>query len=118
MSIIVGCDPSDIATHCSEKVIEMDNFIHLTGDSWNFWSPFPPTVTSWLIDVSGPAFAGGNHPRRQLSIERCRTGRGPHKREGGRSMPTNLGLWSTTCAGNRFRTSLSPYPTRDAGSRG
>ncbi|MDH6290868.1 hypothetical protein [Rhodococcus opacus] len=29
----------------------MGAYIHLVGDSWNFWSPFPPAVTSWLIDV-------------------------------------------------------------------
>ncbi|UZG60375.1 hypothetical protein ONE62_42735 (plasmid) [Rhodococcus opacus] len=62
MPIIVGCDPNDIASHCSEKVIEMDNFIHLTGDSWNFWSPFPPTVTSWLIDVMGQLSRAGIIP--------------------------------------------------------
>ncbi|MFD6062244.1 hypothetical protein [Rhodococcus wratislaviensis] len=40
----------------------MDNFIHLTGDSWNFWSPFPPTVTSWLIDVMGQLSRAGITP--------------------------------------------------------
>lgn len=40
----------------------MDNFIHLTGDSWNFWSPFPPTVTSWLIDVMGQLSRAGSSP--------------------------------------------------------
>ncbi|WP_268748134.1 hypothetical protein [Rhodococcus opacus] len=40
----------------------MDNFIHLTGDSWNFWSPFPPTVTSWLIDAMGHLSRAGIIP--------------------------------------------------------
>ncbi|MDF3312270.1 hypothetical protein P3H15_45785 [Rhodococcus sp. T2V] len=29
----------------------MGSFIHLAGDSWSMWSPFPPAVTFWLIDV-------------------------------------------------------------------
>ncbi|MFC0451282.1 hypothetical protein [Rhodococcus jostii] len=37
----------------------MDSFIHLAGDSWNFWSPFLPAVTSWLIDVMGQLSRAG-----------------------------------------------------------
>lgn len=51
----------------------MDSFIHLAGDSWNFWSPFPPAVNFLADRYNGPAFTGGNHPRRQLRIERCGT---------------------------------------------
>nr|EJI95324.1 hypothetical protein JVH1_7514 [Rhodococcus sp. JVH1] len=35
----------------NEREIEMDAFTHLVGDSWSMWSPFPPVVTSWLVDV-------------------------------------------------------------------
>ncbi len=27
----------------------MDSFVHLVGDSWSMWSPFPPVVTAWLV---------------------------------------------------------------------
>lgn len=29
----------------------MNNIIRPVGDSWTFYSPFPPQVTSWLVDV-------------------------------------------------------------------
>lgn len=33
----------------ARKESEMDHFVHLVGDSWSMWSPFPPVVTAWLV---------------------------------------------------------------------
>lgn len=38
-----------VADFSRRKESEMDSFVHLVGDSWSMWSPFPPIVTAWLV---------------------------------------------------------------------
>lgn len=38
----------------------MNDFIHL-ADSWTFYSPFPPQVTSWLAELAMRLYELGIH---------------------------------------------------------